>query len=93
MAADPRRYDCSTCALNAQLTALWRVNLEAWRIFQTLCGRTVGRYDLERVLLERITEAWPIEDVLDLVSRVDVILEVLSPQASTDGSRSARVQA
>jgi hypothetical protein len=53
------------------------VNAEAWRIHQTLRGRTVGACDLHSYVLERLTETWSADDVLDLVHRLDVISEFL----------------
>lgn len=63
--------------MKQQIGGLWRVNAEAWRIHQALGGATVGRCDLHGYVLERLTEAWPLDDVLDLLQRLDLILDVL----------------
>lgn len=79
---EPDRYNCERCSLRLQTAALWRVNTEAWRIYQTLCGRMVGLCDLQGLVLERLTETWPTEDVIDLLKRLDLILKVLNPKGA-----------
>lgn len=39
----------------------------------------MGLCDLQGLVLERLTETWPTEDVIDLLKRIDRILTVLSP--------------
>ena len=76
---NPEAYDCSTCGLMAQLEGLWPENAEAWQTYQLLCGRTVRDCQLEGWLLDRCTQAWSHERVLELLERLDVITGVLSP--------------
>lgn len=78
--ADPGRYDCTRCALKAQTQQLWRVNADAWRIYRLLCSRFVALSTLRGPLFERLTEGWPAEDVIDLVQRLDVIVNLLEPE-------------
>lgn len=56
---------------------LWTVNAEAWRIYRALGGRVVRLCSLHGLVLERLTEDWETEDVIDLLARLDVILEVM----------------
>jgi len=42
----------------------------------------VGLCELHNYVLERLTATWSTEDLLDLLARVDVILELLNPKAS-----------
>ncbi len=82
MREDPERFDCTTCALASWEDSLWPENGEAWRIYQTLCGRTVGILELGGPLVMRATADWPIEQLLDLLARLDVILDVLQPEGA-----------
>lgn len=63
----------------AHLDGLWPENTEAWDIYQLLCGRTVRDCQSEGWLLERLTQSWELERLLALLSRLDVIANVLSP--------------
>jgi len=51
IAEDPDAYECGRCERTAQLEALWPENAEAWRLYQTLCGRTVKQLDLHQWVL------------------------------------------
>jgi hypothetical protein len=37
-------------------------------------------------VLARLTEHWPVEDLLDLLRRLDLILDVLDPKPVTPGA-------
>ena len=58
---------------------LWQANVDAWRIYRTLCGRTVGECELRGYVIERLTETWAAEDILDLMARIDLIFSVVDP--------------
>jgi hypothetical protein len=65
----------------ARAEALWPENAEAWRIYQTLCGRTVSTLELGNWVLPLLTEGWAVADKLDLLARLDLILAVTTPKA------------
>lgn len=87
MTAQPELFDCTGCTYQAKVEALWVENADAWRMYQTLCGRTVGMLEGGWSLLDRLTEGWTEQELLDLLQRLDVILNVLQPrdEASTHG--------
>lgn len=78
--ADPDRYDCERCELKARNDGLWQVNRDAWQVYGEIGRRVVALCDLRGAVLERLTVDWPTDDVLDLVQRLDVILDVLNPK-------------
>lgn len=80
IAGDPDRYDCANCELTGRFEGLWVDNAEAWDIFKNLSGRTVGLLEWRGALLSRITDGWPLEDVMILLRRLDLILDVLQPE-------------
>ena len=55
---DPTAYDCGRCERTLQAQKLWPENAEAWRLYQTLCGRTVKHCELHGWVLD----AWFLED-------------------------------
>lgn len=59
-------------------------NVEAWEIYQALCGRTVRNGHLDSWLLERKTCGWPIERVEALLERLDIISGVLEPDGRSE---------
>lgn len=73
--------------LRRHTSRLWRVNLEAWRIYQALCGRTVGVCELHGALLSKLTEEWPVENVIDLLARLDLMLDILRPEPTPSHGR------
>jgi hypothetical protein len=83
IATDPGAYDCSTCELTQQFDGLWPENAEAWDLFNQLCGRTVREGRLEGWLLERWTTDWPMDRILGLFDRLDLIANVLTPHGPT----------
>ena len=81
----PDLYDCTAC-YPARLELLWPENLRAWSCYQTLCGRTVRTLQLhEWVLSQESAELTPAERDT-LVGRLDLILDVLQPEPTHDGS-------
>ena len=87
--AQPDLFDCTSCAW-ARLDRLWPENAEAWRCYQTLCGRTVGTFELHAWALDRFTADMTPRECAGLVERLDLILKVLQPESTADGSDQAR---
>jgi hypothetical protein len=58
---------------------LWQVNRRALDIYRRLGGRTVVDLGLAGQLFPVLTEGWTSADVLDLVTRLERIREVLDP--------------
>lgn len=87
IAEDPSRYDCTRCELKRQVDGLWRVNAEAWRIYQAVGGRAVSACEWRGGLLDRLTADWAAEDVLDLLKRLDTILDITDPKETPRGTR------
>ncbi len=83
MRAQPELFDCSGCDYQARIDALWLENAEAWTIYQTLCGRTVGTLELHGWLFQELTADRSLTERLDLLARLDVILNVLQPRDET----------
>ena len=79
--ANPDRFDCQTCELRQRRAGLWQENAEAWQIYQLLCGRTVQVCELQATALEWVTARWSPEERIALLYRLDVILDVLQPEA------------
>ena len=78
--AEPERFDCSTCELKSRTEGLFLANAEAWRVYQILCGRTVRMCEAYGMALEWVTAGWSSAERLHLLQRLDVILDVISPE-------------
>lgn len=79
MEAEPERFDCSKCELRKHTDGLYAANAEAWRIYQLLCGKTVRTCEMYGRALDWATAGWSAEERIDLLQRLDVILDVTSP--------------
>ena len=62
-----------------QVEGLWRENTDAWHLYQLLGGRTVQACQLGAWLLERWTADWELDRVVDLVTRLNLIVGILEP--------------
>lgn len=72
-------YDCGRCERTLMTRGLWPDNAEAWRVYQTLCGRTVRECELHAWVLE----AWFREEPsfqarVTLLKRLDLIGSVFA---------------
>ena len=65
----------------ARLERLWPENIEAWRCFQTLCGRTVRTFELREWALDQFVAEKDLRERADLLDRLDVILNVMVPES------------
>lgn len=74
-----RLFDCQQCPHVAHEHALWAVNARALAIYHRLCGRTVVDLGLAGWLFQTLTDGWTPADVLDLVTRLELIRSVLDP--------------
>lgn len=79
-AENPERYDCSVCEWRTRRAALLSENAEAWTLYQALCGRTVQVLELGPVVVERWTAGLDAAQTLDVLRRLDLILDVLQPE-------------
>ena len=61
---------------------MWTANAQAWRIYQALCGRMVGLCELHGLVIEKATEGWSVDQVTDLLRRLDVMLDILTPRST-----------
>lgn len=86
LAAEGRTLDCGRCEYAAKHDALWPQNAEAWSIYQSLCGRTVGLLELHGWLFLALTEGWTTEERQDVLARLDVIHTVCSPEEQSRGA-------
>lgn len=82
-------YDCAQCELRRRQDALWVVNQDAWRLYQALCGRTVSFCQLHGLVIEKWTQDWPVDQVVDLIHRLDCILDFMQPAEPTKPPESA----
>lgn len=86
LADEGRPVSCGACDYAARQDELWPQNAEAWSLYRTLCGRTVGMLDLHGYVFLALTKDLSDDDRLDVLARLDVIHDVLSP---TEGDRGA----
>lgn len=86
LADEGRALDCGRCDYATHHDALWPQNAEAWAIYRSLCGRTVGLLELHGWLFLALTEGWTTDDRQDALARLDVIHAVLSPDESPRGA-------
>lgn len=87
IATNPEVYDCTTCELMSQMDALWQENAEAWQLYHLLCGRTVRDVQLEGWMLTKWTDGWPLDRVVELLDRLDLIAAVLEPHGRPEDQR------
>lgn len=81
--ASPERFVCETCELRTRREDLWIANAEAWRVYTTvLCGKAVGRFELQSQALDWVTAGWSVTERLALLTRLDWILDVLDPESN-----------
>ena len=82
MADEGRPVNCGACEYASRQDALWPQNAEAWSIYRSLCGRTVGMLELHGWLFLALTSHLSTEDRQDVLARLDVIHAVLTPDES-----------
>lgn len=94
LAEEGRPLDCGACDHAAKQAALWPVNADAYSIYRSLCGRTVGLLELHGWLFLSLTAGWTLDEQQDALARLDVIQSVLSPDESARGAdgRSAQTR-
>lgn len=80
-----RPLDCGACVYAAKHDALWPQNADAWSIYRSLCGRTVGLLELHGWLFLALTEGWTTAERQDALARLDVIQAVVSPEETARG--------
>lgn len=85
--AHPERFNCQTCEFRKRTDGLYAANAEAWRIYQLLCGKTVRTCEVYGRALDWVTAGWSAEERVALLQRLDVILDVTSPD--DDGRETA----
>lgn len=90
LAEEGRPLDCGVCDYGTRQDALWPQNAEAWSIYRSLCGRTVGMLELHGWLFLALTSDLSTTDRQDVLARLDVIHAVLSPEARTGRGDDAR---
>jgi hypothetical protein len=61
------------------LASLDADNADAWAVYGQLCSRFAVDFNLAPALLRHLTEGRAADDVLDLVDRLAVMYDVLSP--------------
>jgi hypothetical protein len=61
------------------LASLDADNADAWSVYGQLCSRFAVDFHLAPALLRHLTEGRAVDDVLDLVDRLAVMYDVLSP--------------
>jgi hypothetical protein len=79
----PDHYDCTRCELAGRIGGLWRENADAWKMYGVLRGGAVQGLQLDNWLIDRWTADWPVERVLDLVRRFEIIHDELDPDGHT----------
>ncbi len=72
-------FDCDACELRQRAEGLDQVNLEAWGIYSTLGSRVVQDWGLMPYTLDALTDGWSGEDRVDLLARLDLMRELLTP--------------
>ena len=75
---NPQRYNCDLCEWRRQHEQLWSENAEALDLYRRLSTRVLGGEGVNWIL-DRWTADWPLDDVLALIERLDLIHDVLSP--------------
>ena len=81
------RFDCGSCPVALAVDSLDGENLRAWRIFHQIALRIVVDTHIAAVVLERVTQGWSAEDMVDLIERLNVIDDVLRPVRRETASR------
>jgi hypothetical protein len=82
---NPDDYDCEACPVRLQLEGLDAENAEAWRIYRKMATRFVQDFALSAELFRIETEGWTVEDVTDLVTRLGIVYDELSPPRPVNG--------
>ena len=78
--SDPDLFDCSACPLRAAKEGLWPENSEAWSLYCRVGARWTRDAGVSSEVFRRLTADVDSEDFADLMDRVLLIHDVVSPE-------------
>lgn len=77
-------FDCDDCELKRAQANLWPENAEAWVIFSSVARRFVADLHLGAYVLERQLADHTTDDALDLLDRLSLIYDLVSPAPAAE---------
>ncbi len=78
---DGDQFNCETCPVACQQATLDAANVEAWGLYHRMGNRFAVDFHLTADLFRGLVAGWPAEDVVDVLERLSVMYDTLSPPA------------
>ena len=81
---EPELFQCDTCPVSLAIDGLERDNAEAWDVYRRLASRFVREAGIGGRVFDGIVDGWDGDDIEELVTRLDIIHDVLAPPPQSD---------